>query len=61
MTLSNMHPHKAIAPSDHRHGVSSGYETGRTRVSSRLTQREEYEYERASIPRADGERMPDNS
>ena len=51
-----MDPHKAIALSDHRHGVSSGYETGRTGVSSSHAQREEHEHEHAQSPRADGEK-----
>ena len=56
MTLSNVDPHKAIALSDHRHGVSSGYEMGQTGVSSWHAQRKEYEHEHASLSRADGEK-----
>ena len=51
-----MDPHRAIALSDHHHGVYFRYEPGKTGVHVRHAQGEVYEHRHASLPQADGEK-----
>ena len=54
--MSKLDSHKAIALPDNCHGSSSGYGTGRTGVSSRHAQRDEYEHEHSLSLRTDEEK-----